>query len=180
MKTQPMRQPATSFLGWRLTPALRKTLLVLHIVAGIGWMGVDIALLILLLTARTTDDPMLVASGLNAIRMIVPVAVPPLSLTILATGLLLGLGTQWGLLRYWWVLVKLVLSLIMTVLVFVSLVPGVSQLYVLAATTASADAVRASLGDVLTGLLFPPIVSFSMLGIATVLSIFKPWGRTKT
>jgi hypothetical protein len=59
-------------------------------------MGVDIALLVLLITARTTDDPALVVSGFNAIRIIVPVSVPPLSLSILATGLLLGLGTKWG------------------------------------------------------------------------------------
>jgi hypothetical protein len=34
-------------------------------------------------------------------------------LVCLATGLLLGLGTKWGLLRYWWVLVKLVVNLLL-------------------------------------------------------------------
>jgi hypothetical protein len=152
--------------------------LVLHVVMGIGWMGVDIALFVLLMTARTTDDARLVVSGFNAIRLIVPVAVPPLSLGILATGLTLGLGTRWGLVRYWWVLVKLVLAVVMTVLVYVSLVPGVTSMAVLATTTSSADAVRASLGPLPTVLLFPPIVSFLMLGTATILSIFKPWRRT--
>jgi hypothetical protein len=163
---------------WRMSPALRKSVLVLHIVLSIGWMGVDIALLVLLFTARTTDDVNLVVSAFNAIRMIVPVAVPPLSLGILATGLLLGLGTPWGLVRYWWVSVKLLLSLIMTVLVFTSLVPGVSSMAILAATTGSADVVRGSLGNAPTQLLFPPIVSFAMLGVATILSVFKPWSRT--
>ena len=165
-------------LTWRLTPTWRKTILILHVISGIGWMGVDIALLVLLITARTSNDPVLVASGFNAIRIIVPVAVPPLSLAILVTGLLLGLGTQWGLVRYWWVLVKLILSLIMTVLVFVALMPGVNEINVLAATGSSADAMRATLGDLPTGLLFPPVVSFLMLGAATVLSIFKPWRQT--
>ena len=178
MKAQSIRQPATSFLNWRLTPTLRKTLLVLHIVLSIGWMGVDIALLALLITARTTDDANLVVSGFNAIRMIVPVAIPPLSLGILGTGLLLGLGTPWGLLRYWWVLIKLILSLVMTVLVFVSLVPGANSMAILAASNASADVVRASLGDLPTQLMFPPVVSFLMLGAATILSVFKPWSRT--
>jgi hypothetical protein len=163
---------------WRLSPTLRKAMLVLHVISGVGWMGVDIALLVLLISARTTSDPILVASGLNALRMIVPVAVPPLSISSVVTGLILGLGTPWGLLRYWWVLVKLVLSLIMTILVFVALVPGVNSISVLVATGTSADTLRASLGPLLTGLLFPPIVSFLMLGIATILSIFKPWRRT--
>lgn len=62
-------------------------------------MGVDIALLVLLTTARTSDDATLVTSGFTAIRMSVPLPVPPLSLAMLATGLVLGLGTRWGLLR---------------------------------------------------------------------------------
>jgi hypothetical protein len=163
---------------WRLSPALRKAVLVLHIVTAISWMGVDIALLALLITARTTDDPALVASGFTAVRMIVPVAVPPLSLGILATGLFLGLGTRWGVLRYWWVVVKLLLSLVMTALVFVSLVPAVNTIAVAAPGTISADALRASLGALPTMLLFPPVVSFLMLGVAAVLSIFKPWHQT--
>jgi hypothetical protein len=163
---------------WQLTPASRKAVMVLHAICGIGWMGVDIAVFVLLMTARTSDDAALVVSGFNAIRMIVPIAVPPLSLGVLATGLLLGLGTRWGLVRYWWVLVKLVFSLIMTVLVFVSLVPGVNSIAVLSTTTASAVALRASLGSLPDQLMFPPIVSFLMLGVAAVLSIFKPWRRT--
>ena len=165
-------------LTWRLTPAVRKAVLVLHIVSGIGWIGVDIALLVLLITARTTSDANLVVSGFNAIRMIVPVAVPPLSLSILVTGLILGLGTPWGLVRYWWVVVKLILSLVMTTLVFLSLVPGVNSIEILSAAGMSADALRASLGSLPTQLMFPPVVSFLMLCVATILSIFKPWRRT--
>lgn len=146
-------------------PRARTALLAVHLLAGIGWMGVDIALLVLLLTARTSNDTTLVVSGFTAIRMSVPVAVPPLSLAVLATGLLLGLGTRWGLLRYWWVLV------------FVGLVPAVNSIAV-AATTGSAAAVRAKGGPLPTVLLFPPIVSFLLLGTATVLSLAKPWPRT--
>ena len=173
-----MSNTATRLNTWRLTPATRKTVMVLHAITGISWMGVDIALFVLLMTARTTDDPALVVSGFNAIRIIVPVAVPPLSLGILVTGLILGLGTPWGLIRYWWVLVKLILSLIMTALVFLSLVPAINSIPVLSATPMSADAVRASLGSLPTQLMFPPVVSFLMLGVATILSIFKPWRRT--
>jgi hypothetical protein len=173
-----MSKTATRNNIWRLSPPARKPVMVLHVIAGISWMGVDIALLSLLITARTTNDPAMVVSGFNAIGIIVPVAVPPLSLLILFTGVLQGLGTPWGLVRYWWVVVKLILSLIMTVLVFVSLLPGVRAMAVLSDTTISADALRASLGSLPTGLMFPPIVSFLMLGTAAILSIFKPWGRT--
>lgn len=164
--------------GWRLAPRHRKVTLLAHILSGIGWMGVDVALFVLLLTGLTTDDGQVAASCYIAVAVFVPVAVPVLSLGMLASGLLLGWGTKWGLLRYWWVVVKLAMALILTVLVFTALVPGINDMPRPNATT-SADAVRDSLGSVPTGLMFPPIVSFLMLGIASVLSMFKPWGRTR-
>jgi hypothetical protein len=60
--------------------------------------------------ARPKRSDALVISGFNAIGLIVPAAVPPLSLGILVTGLILGLGTRWGLVRYWWVFIKLLLN----------------------------------------------------------------------
>jgi hypothetical protein len=173
-----LRSLASGSSVWRLAPALRKAVLVLHMVTGISWMGVDIALLVLLLTARTTADPLLVVSGFTAVRTIVPVTVPLLSLGILLTGMVLGLGTRWGLLRYWWVVGKLLLSLVMTVLVFVALVPAVTRISTGLASGMSAESVRASLGALPTMLLFPPVVSFLMLGVAAILSIYKPWSRT--
>lgn len=163
--------------GWRLSPRLRKATMVLHIVCGVGWMGADIVLFILLYTGLTTDDGAIAASSYIAVSEFVPIAVPPLSLGMLATGLLLGWGTKWGVLRYWWVVVKLTLAVIMVLLVFFSLVPGVNDLSTPDATM-SADAVRDSLGSVTSQMLYPPIVSFAMLGAAAILSVFKPWSRT--
>lgn len=163
--------------GWRLPPRLRKSILWLHIVSGIGWMGLDVGLFLLLMTGLTTADGALAAACYRAVAVIVPVAVPTLSLGMLLTGLLLGWGTTWGLLRYWWVFAKLVMGIVLTVLVFVALVPGVNDLPT-ADSTVSAEAVRDTIGEATTGLLFPPVVSFTMLRIAAVLSIFKPWGRT--
>ena len=163
--------------GWRLSPRLRKAALLLHIVSGIGWMGADIVLFILLYTGLTTVDGAIAASCYVAVSVFVPIAVPALSLGVLVSGLALGWGTRWGVLRYWWVVVKLALALTMVVLVFVSLVPGVEEL-ARAEATLSADAVRDSLGGAPAQLLFPPVVSFAMLAIAAILSVFKPWGRT--
>jgi hypothetical protein len=86
------------------------------------------------------------------------VAVGPLlatGLICLLTGVLLGLGSKYGLLRYWWVAVKLALNLVLTGLVLVSLAP---------------------VGD----LIFPPIVSPTALLVAMVLAVFKPWGRIRS
>ena len=162
---------------WRLGTSWRKCVIVLHAVCGIGWMGVDIALFLLLLNARTTTKVIEVISGYQAVSLIVPIAVPPLCLGVLCTGLLLGWGTPWGLLRYWWVFIKLLLSLAMTVLVFVALLPAVHSLPAIT-DSLTADAVRKQLGPAGIQLMFPPVVSFALLAIAAILSIFKPRALT--
>lgn len=166
---------ATQRLATR--PRLRKTVLLLHILFGVGWIGADIVLFILLYTGLTTDDGAIAAACYRAVAVFVPIAIPVLSLGMLATGLVLGWGTKWGLLRHWWVLVKLALATVMVVLVFVSLLPGVNDLDD-ANATLSADAVRNSLGSAPDQMMFPPVVSFLMLTTAAVLSVYKPWSRT--
>ena len=158
----------------RLSRRPRHAVLVLHIVSAVGWIGVDLALIPLVLTGLTTDDGPTAAAAYRAVAILVPWTVPALSLLILTTGILLGLGTKWGLVRYWWVAVKLVISLILTMLVFVALLPGVLSPEVSDATTG--DEVRAAFADPAM-FLYPPVVSSLMLLAAVVLSVTKPWGR---
>ncbi len=158
----------------RLPQRWRKTVLILHIISGVGWIGVDFALLPLVITGLTTDDGETAAASYRAIATLVPWTIPALSLLILTTGVLLGLGTKWGLIRYWWVATKLVISLLLTVLVFVALLPAVSSLEVTSATTG--DDVRAALDDPAV-FLYPPVVSCTLLVVSAILSVTKPWGR---
>jgi hypothetical protein len=130
----------------RLTPTWRKAVLVLHIAGGVGWMGLDAGLLILATTGLTTDTGRTAASCYMAIGLVVPPAVLTLSLIMLASGLTLGMGTKWGLIRYWWVLVKLILGLVLTGLVFFALLPATVALpeAVVRATAAALLFVRPS------------------------------------
>lgn len=162
----------------RLSPPWRKTVLVLHIVCGVGWMGLDIALLMLAATAFRTSDAEVAFSSYRAMAVAFPGPVLVLSTGMVLTGLLLGWGTHWGLLRSWWVLVKLVLALVMMALVVFSLAPTLTGIPALLTTGLSADELRASLGELPATLLFPPVVSFLMLATAVILLVFKPWGLT--
>lgn len=99
-----------------------------------------------------------------------------LAVGMLVTGVLLGLGTKWGLVEWTWVFVKLVIGSILTALVFVLLVPealGIPQELV-----GSAAEVREAVGSAADHLLFPPVVSFAALAVALALAVWKPWGRT--
>src|SRR5690606_19427893 len=93
----------------------------------------------------------------------------------LATGVVLGLGSKWGLVRYWWVAIKLVLNLVLTALVVVALRGEVAEQAELARRLAAGEAVTFDLSN----LIFPPTVSPTLLLVAITLSGVKRWGRIR-
>lgn len=152
----------------------RRAVLTTHILVSVAWFGVNLALLALDVVAFTTDDGRVVAAGIAAIVIIIPPVVPILALGTLATGVLLGLGTRWGLFTHWWVTAKLVISLVLTALVAILLLPNALSMAE-PDPGRTADQLRADFD--LVSLLMPPIVSSVALIVATVLSVYKPTGR---
>ncbi|MGH3659996.1 MAG: hypothetical protein ACRDUA_25430 [Micromonosporaceae bacterium] len=96
-------------------------------------------------------------------------------LICLVSGVVLGLGTKYGLVRYWWVAVKLVLNVVLCALVLVLLRPGVQEVAEQAQRYSAGEVASLVAGD----MVFPPIVSTLALLVAVVLSVFKPWGRIR-
>jgi hypothetical protein len=97
-------------------------------------------------------------------------------LVCLLTGGLLGLGSKYGLVRYWWVVVKLVLNLLLTGLVLIALAPEVADAAERGRQFDAGVAVPLGVGD----LIFPPVVSPTALLVAMFLAVFKPWGRIRS
>jgi hypothetical protein len=88
----------------------------------------------------------------------------------------LGLGTRFGVARYWWVVIKLVITVAFCTLILVALQPTLADA---ATQTALVDGTLPErLTDVRRNMIFPPIVSTSMLLLASWLSVYKPWGVT--
>jgi hypothetical protein len=158
----------------RMRPRTRKGVLVAHIVAAGAWIGLDVMLGVLVFTPLLTSDPTAAALCYQVMPLLFwPILVS--GLTCLATGVVLGMGTHHGLVRHWWVLVKLTLNLVLTSLVVVLLGPGMAD-------AAEAGRHLAAGGPVdidLSNLVFPPIVSGTSLVVATVLAVYKPWGRVR-
>ncbi|WP_426247478.1 hypothetical protein [Nocardioides sp. LHG3406-4] len=164
-------------MAFTLNRTWRRAVLALHILCGVGWMGLDLGLVVLVVTGASSDSGPTVAAAYTAARLVIPVVVPVLATGMLLTGVLLGWGSKWGLVRWTWVLTKLVVGIVLTVLVFVALVPG--ALSIPTELTGTAAQVRDAVGGAGRDLLFPPVVSFLALSFALVLSIWKPWGKTR-
>ena len=92
-----------------LSPRIRRSVLTLHIVASVGLLGDVAAVLAVNLRAAATADPAFATAAYDLLGMFSLVFGIPLSLVSLATGVILGLGTKWGVLRHVWVAAKLAL-----------------------------------------------------------------------
>jgi hypothetical protein len=159
----------------RLGSRTRKSVLVLHIAAAGSWLGIDVVMGVLVFTSLVRNDTATVALCYQVLGL---VAVWPLfvaGLTCLLTGIVLGLGSRYGLVRYWWVATKLVLNLMLTGLILVALRPGLNELSRVGRELAAGNHVDAALH----GMLYPPIVSPIALILAMLLAVFKPWGRIR-
>ncbi len=142
-------------------------MLTLHIVAGVGLLGDVAVILAINIRAAATDDPQLAAAAYELLTLFPVLFGIPLSLTSLATGLVLGLGSKWGVLRYRWVTAKLLLNL--SVILVGAFVIGPT-------TAALADGRDASSGVLIAASAYDVVA----LLLATGLSVFKPGRRRAT
>ncbi|MFD8521198.1 DUF2269 domain-containing protein [Streptomyces capillispiralis] len=157
----------------RLSRPARRAQLVIHVVASAGWLGLGVGLLALGVTANTTASPAAVEASVRAMklladRLVLPFALLTLTLT---SGLVLSLGTPWGLARHRWVRTKFWLTVATTTATAFALRPGVDA----AAAAVTAGHPLPDGGDVLVG----PVVSLSAYVLMTVISVLKPWGPTR-
>ncbi|GAA0902743.1 hypothetical protein GCM10009557_78750 [Virgisporangium ochraceum] len=160
----------------RLGTRTRKLVLLLHIVSSGAWLGIDVVLGILVFTAVLPGDAVGAAAALSAIGAFATWPLAVAGLLCLFSGVVLGLGSKYGLVRYWWVAVKLVLNVVLVTLVLFLLMPSLDPL---AGDARDSLTTGAALPDV-TDLAFPPVVSTTAVLVAMTLSVFKPWGRVRS
>ncbi len=99
-----------------MTPPVRKFALTAHITASVSWLGAVAAFLALAVAGLTTHDMQRMRAAYLATETITWYVIVPLAFGSLLTGLVVSLGTPWGLFRHYWVLVKFMLTILATVL----------------------------------------------------------------
>jgi hypothetical protein len=154
----------TSTPARRLSPRLRRAILTVHVAAGVGLLGTCAALVLIHVRAATTSDPRLAASAYELLTTFPAVFGVPLSLGSIASGIVLGLGSKWGVLRTGWVTAKLLLNLSVILVGTFVLGPG---------TAALADGESASQALMIAGGAW----DVGALLLATGLAVYKPRRR---
>jgi hypothetical protein len=155
-----------------MPPGLRKFALTVHLLVSVGWIGAVVAYLALGVAAVTTQEAQTVRAAWIAMEVTGWYVIVPLALAALLSGLVMSLGTKWGLFQHYWVLITLVLTVFATTILLLHM-PDVS---------AVADVARAADAADLAGLggdLLHPGVGLLVLLVIEVLNVFKPRGLTR-
>lgn len=158
-----------------LGPGLRKFALTAHVTSSVGWLGAVFGFLALAVAGLASQDARVVRAAYLAMELIGWYVIVPLSVASLVTGLIQALGTTWGLFNHWWVVIKLVLTILATIVLLLHMQPVGHLADVVAEATL--------LGGELRGLRIQLIAdagaALVVLLVATTLSVYKPRGMTR-
>lgn len=155
---------------------VRKLALTAHLTVSVGWIGAVVAFIVLVIAAWTTHDEQVLRSAWIAMWAIGLYAIAPLAIASLATGLVMALGTGWGLFRHYWVLISFVLTVLATVVLLANL-RTVSAFADLASRSGRDVAVVLRGG--LPGELLHSGLGLIVLLVVQVLNVYKPRGMTR-
>ena len=158
-----------------MTSSLRKFALTTHITSSVGLLGSIAAFLALAVAGLTSQNAQMVRAVYPAMDLIARFVIVPLAFASMLTGLIQSLGTQWGLFRHYWVLMKLVLTVFATIILLFQLKPIGHAARLAAETNLS----RADLRAVGIQLVVHAAGGLLVLLVPAVLSVYKPPGTTR-
>jgi hypothetical protein len=157
----------------QLSAGLRKFTLAVHIAFSVGWIGAVAGYIALDVAVATSQEAQTLRAAYLAMGLIARYVIVPLAFAALLTGLVISVGTKWGLFRHYWVLISLLLTLFATA-VLLSETRTISAFADIAADpTTSGDDLRA-LGSTLVHSIGGTVV----LLVIQVLNVYKPPGLT--
>ncbi|RWP04088.1 hypothetical protein [Mesorhizobium sp.] len=157
-----------------MTPGLRKFALTAHVTSSVGTLGAVAGFLALAVAGLNSEDSQMVRAAYLAMELTAWYVIVPLALASLLTGLVQSLGTPWGLLRHYWVVTKLLLTVLVTIVLLLQM-ELIGYLADVSAETmlSSAD---------LRVLRMSPVIHAAggllVLLVPVVLSLYKPRGLT--
>ena len=158
-----------------MSPGLRKLALTVHVTVSVGWFGAVAGFLALAVAGLISEDGQTVRGSYMAMDLVTRFVIVPFCLASLLTGVVQSLGTPWGLFRHYWVVIKLLLTVLSTVILLVHTQPIRYLADVAAQTTLSSADHR----DLRIQLIADAGAALAVLLVATVLAVYKPRGTTR-
>jgi hypothetical protein len=155
-----------------MTSGLRRFTHTAHLTTSLGWAGAVLVFLALATIGLTSDDPVVVRGVYLLMAPAAWFVLVPLAHASLISGIVLSLGSAWGLFRHHWVVAKLALTAFATVVLLAYTGTFRQMARVAADPVVDIDAVRNASPVVHS------ILAFVLLMGTTVLGVYKPLGMT--
>jgi len=155
-----------------MTPGLRKLAFTTHVTSSIGWVGAVVVFLVLAGVGLTSQEPQIVRGVYLVMEHAAWLTLVPFALASLVTGLVMSLGTTWGLFRHYWVVFKLLITVFATLVLLVYMQTFREMATVAANPDVGVNAVRNP------SPLVHAVLALLILLVATVLAIYKPQALT--
>ena len=144
-----------------------------HIAISVGWIGAVAAYLALDVTVATSSKVQTLRIAYVGMALIARNVIVPLAIAALVTGIVVSVGTRWGLFRHYWVIISLVLTAAaLTVLIVET--QTINHFAQVAADPAASDEEVRLLGSTLVHSIGGTLVLIVIL----VLNMYKPRGMT--
>jgi hypothetical protein len=156
-----------------MTPPIRKLALTAHVSASVGWLGAVAGFLALSVVGLTSDDADTVRGAYLVMEPAAWFVLAPLAFASLLTGLVQALGTTWGLFRHYWVLFKLLINVVATLVLLTYMETFRVLADVAADPRADLSVVRNPSPTLHAG------AALLLLLAATTLAVYKPRGLTR-
>ena len=147
-------------------------MLTAHVTTSVGWLGAVSVFLAFALVGLTHHHAPTVRGVYLVMEPSARFVLIPLSLASLVTGIVQSLGTPWGLVRHYWVVFKLLITVGATII----LVMYLETFAVMADVAADPRAELESVRNV-SPLLHAALALMGLL-VATILAVYKPRGIT--
>ena len=157
-----------------MSPGVRKFALTAHVTLSVAWLGAVAGFLALALPGLTSASEQMVRSAYMSMDLIGWRVIVPLCFGSLLTGLVQALGTPWGLFRHYWVLMKLAVTAVLTILLMVHMQPTRR----LAAVAAETAVTGGDLHQMQVQLAVDAASALVALLVVVTLAIYKPRGVT--
>lgn len=157
-----------------MTPGVRNFALTAHVICSVSWIGAVASFLALGVAGLTSEDAQIVRAAYLAMDLTGWFIIVPLCFAALLTGLVQALGTPWGLFRHYWIVMKLLITVLSTLLLLVHMQPT-SRLAGAAIETLS----DAHLRQMRIQLVADAGLALLALLVATTLAVYKPRGMTR-
>jgi uncharacterized membrane protein len=155
-----------------MSPRLRKLALTAHVTCSVGWVGAVVVFLALAQIGLTSQDPQTVRGAYLVMEPAAWFVLVPLAFASLLTGIVMSLGTTWGLFRHYWVVFKLLITAFATIILMIYMGTFRYMAGIAADSSVDLDAVRNASPR------FHAVLALLVLLVALVLAIYKPRGVT--